>query len=79
MFASCRPKLVPQALLATPPTVHVAPTGHDRAAGTASQPFAAPTLARGPMGSDEFNSFSCKGTAALVQSIHESPHSNPVC
>jgi|GEM_PF-6629193 len=44
MFASCCPLTVQLALLAAPATVHVAPTGDDRAAGTAWQPFA--TLAR---------------------------------
>jgi len=48
MFASCCPKIVQQALLAAPTEVHFAATGDDRAAGTASQPFATLTLAREP-------------------------------
>jgi len=49
MFASCCPLTVQLALLAAPATVHVAPTGDDRAAGTASQPFATLARARGAL------------------------------
>ncbi len=46
MFAHCCPLIVQLALLAAPATVHVAPTCDDRAAGTASQPFATLACAR---------------------------------